>query len=75
MRFELISAVSETTALSFELRGQVNARPPIDRTFVASRIGLEPIFLESGSSVLPLDDRAMILTYTDMKARYIARSS
>ena len=27
---------------------------------VASRIGLEPIFLESGSSVLPLDDRATI---------------
>jgi hypothetical protein len=28
---------------------------------MASRIGIEPIFLESGSSVLPLDDRAITL--------------
>ena len=53
------SAVSETAVLSFELRGQ--AMLVVQRIgYLASRIGLEPIFLESGSSVLPLDDRAAI---------------
>jgi hypothetical protein len=59
MGFEPISAVSETTVLSIELHGQVNASRSNSR-FLASQIGLEPIFLESGSSVLPLDDWAMI---------------
>ena len=58
MGLEPIPAVSETTILSLELHGQVNAGRSNDS--VASRIGLEPIFLESGSSVLPLDDRATI---------------
>jgi len=56
MRIELIPAVSETATLSLKLRGQVNATSLIDR--MVARLGIEPSSPESGSDVLPIDDRA-----------------